>query len=181
MPTVLLAALTALFAALVGEARADRPLLAPDDLSALAGVDAAGCGWRFVAVTGRTADGQVERWRAEACAARGLWNVQLRPEPDGRLAATVLLPGTTRQPPAVQRAATLALLSRAAEADCRRRRVVDTEVVAERADAVVERWTVVACGESRSYRLDFDVEESGLPAIALEPAEERASAPVLSR
>lgn len=141
-----------------------------------------GCVWRFVETTPATANAWIERWQANGCAAAGTWNLELDPGPDGRLAVTVLLPGDTRQPPAVQAAATLAVLGRAADDRCRERRVVDTDVLTSDDERSVERWTVAACERRRAFRLTFTADEAGAPSIELEPARAGASpSPTLSR
>ncbi len=168
--------------ALPGAAAADPPRLTPDEVAGLMKDAGPACVWRFVATTAARPDGAVERWRASECAAAGMWNLRLDAGSDGRLAVTVLLPGDTRQPPAVQEAATLAVLARAADDGCRERRVVDTTVVATTAARSVERWSVVACGQRRDYQLTFTASGAGAPSIGLEPAGETASVPTaLSR
>jgi hypothetical protein len=149
--------------------------LSPDEVAGLLNDGGSACAWRFLETTAATPGTWIERWRAGDCSAAGTWNLQLDVGQDGRLAVTVLLPGETRQPAAVQAAATLAVLARAADDGCRERRVVDTTVLAAEADRSVERWTVVACGQRRAYRLTFTADGAGAPGIDLEPAGAAAS------
>lgn len=153
-----------------GVAAAAPPRLSPAEVAALSGEAGPTCTWRFVETAAAAENTWIERWRASDCAAAGIWNLQLDPGPDGRLAVTVLLPGETRQPPAVQAAATLAVLGRAAGDRCRERRVVDTAVLMAEEGRSVERWTVTACGDRRHYRLVFTADGAGPPSIDLEPA-----------
>ncbi|MFP4360509.1 MAG: hypothetical protein ACLFTG_07490 [Alphaproteobacteria bacterium] len=153
-----------------GVAAAAPPRLSPAEVATLSGAAGPACTWRFVETTPAAENAWIERWRASDCAAAGTWNLQLEPGPNGRLAVTVLLPGETRQPPAVQAAATLAVLGRAAGDRCRERRVVDTAVLTTGEGRSVERWTVTACGDRRHYRLTFTADQPGPPSIDLEPA-----------
>ncbi len=172
----------ALFLALTGGAAAAPPRLAPAEVAALLSDAAPACVWRFVESWPGAPATWIERWRAGDCAAAGAWTLRLDPGPDGRLAVTVLLPGETRQPAAVQAAATLAVLARAADDRCREREVVDTAVVAAAAHRSVERWTVAACGQRRIYRLTFTADGAGPPNIHLEAVNNAASRPpTLSR
>lgn len=170
-------ALAVLLALLWGTAAAEPPRLTPAAVAALVGDAATGCSWRFVESASVAAGGSVERWRPSGCTASGVRNLRLVAGGDGRLAVTVLLPGNTRQPLAVQEAAILAVLSRAAGNGCRERRVVDTAVVATSAKASIERWVVVACGARQAYRLTFTTDAAGPPSIAVEPADATASLP----
>jgi hypothetical protein len=155
-----------------GAAVADAPVLTADDVAEL---EAAPCAWRFEARLATAGEAWIERWRPEACTRTAPANIRLAETAAGELAVTRLLPGTTRQPPAVQREATLAVLARAGAPECRARRVVDTGVVAARADAVVERWTVRACGHERAFRLTFSPTDHGLAAIAVADGAARSS------
>lgn len=142
---------------------ADAPLLSPLQLRELTGAD--GCGWRFLERRPAAGAAWIERWRPVDCARSAEVNLRLVEAVDGELTVTRLLPGTTRQPPVVQREATLVVLARAGDRTCRDRRVVDTERVARAARVDVERWTVRACGRERRFRLTFDSVAGGLPGI----------------
>ena len=156
---------------------ADPPRLTPDQVADLL-ADAAGrCTFAFVETFHPTPRDRVERWRATGCDAPGLWNLQNARGDDGRLAVTVLLPGATRQAPAVQRTATLAVLARAAPADCRDRRIVDTEILERTDGGTVERWTAHACGARRTFRLTFGADTDGPPSVDIAPADTGGAAP----
>jgi hypothetical protein len=163
-------------------AAAEPPRLTADQVADLL-ADAAGrCSFGFVETFHPTPRDRVERWRATGCDAPGLWNLQSARVGDGRLAVTVLLPGATRQAPSVQRTATLAVLARAAPADCRDRRIVDTEIVERTDGGTVERWTAHACGARRTFRLTFGADADGPPSVDIAPADTGGAVPTaLSR
>jgi hypothetical protein len=147
------------------EAGSGAPRLTPSQVGEVFAARAVGCAWRFVE-TVATARAHVERWRPVGCAVETVQNLRVEPAADGSAAVTVLLPGTTRQPAAVQRAATLAVLAVAAPPACRERRVVDTAAGATAAAG--ERWTVLACGRRRQFRLAF-AGGGGAPRITVAP------------
>ncbi|NBB71582.1 MAG: hypothetical protein GVY33_14885 [Alphaproteobacteria bacterium] len=142
------------------------PRLTPSQVGELLAARAVGCAWRFVEAV-ETGRAPVERWRPLGCAVETVQNLRLARAPDGAASVTVLLPGTTRQPAAVQRAATLAVLAEAAPGRCRDRRIVDT--LALGAATAVEHWTVLACGRRRVFRLAFEDTDGGAPHITLAP------------
>jgi hypothetical protein len=167
-----LALLAGLVAALVaGAAAAAEPRLSPDQLTRLLADAAPGCRWQFVGARRPAPDEHVERWRARDCDAAGVWNLLLVPGDDDRLAVTVLLPGTTRQPASVQRTATLAVLARAGTAGCDTRRIVDTAVVVAGEGRTMEHWRTLACGERRTFHLTFEANEPGAARFAIAPTD----------
>lgn len=178
----ILAVLVAVLAADAADAgdAAGAPRLTPSQVGELFAGRAVGCGWRFVEAV-PAARARVERWRPLGCAVETVQNLQLEAAPEGAASVTVLLPGTTRQPAAVQRAATLAVLADAAPGRCRDRRVVDT--AAHEADAAntVEHWTILACGRRRVFRLAFEDTAGGAPHITLAPATASEPSRELSR
>lgn len=160
---------------LLGAVAHAEPRLAPAQVAALADGAARACAWRFAASwpAPDAEAGHVERWRAIGCPATPTMNLHVVAAGDGRLDVTVLLPGATRQPPAVQREAALAVLARAAAPSCRERRVSDTVVVDADTARSLERWTVVACGARRTFEVTVSAGDDGRPTITIaahEPA-----------
>lgn len=151
---------------LTAVARADA-WLAPAQVSELADGAARTCTWRFAAARPAPDEGRIERWRAVGCPATPAMNLHVVAAGEERLDVTVLLPGATLQPPAVQREAALAVLARAAAPGCRDRRVSDTAVVEDGAARALERWTVVACGARRTFAVAVTAGADGRPTIAI--------------
>jgi hypothetical protein len=161
---------------------ADPPRLTEDQVADLLADAAGACTFSFVETFHPTPHDRVERWRATGCDGPRLWNLQSARVGDDRLAVTVLLPGATRQAPSVQRTATLAVLARAAPADCRDRRIVDTEIVERTDGGTVERWTAHACGARHTFRLTFGADADGPPSVDIAPADTGGAVPTaLSR
>jgi len=166
-PAAILAVVVALLATDAADATG-APRLTPSQVGELFAARAVGCAWRFVDAV-ETGRAHVERWRPLGCAVETVQNLHLEAAPDGAASITVLLPGTTRQPAAVQRAATLAVLADAAPGRCRDRRIVDTRALEAGAATAVEHWTVLACGRRRVFRLAFEGTAGGAPQITLAP------------
>jgi hypothetical protein len=174
-------AVAVVFGVLSGGAAAEPPRLAPGQVAEVLAERARGCAWEPLTTSPSPPRARIERWRALDCAAAGVWNLLVEPDADRRVAVTVLLPGATRQPPAVQGPAALAVLARAGDDGCRERRVVDTSVIATSPAGGVERWTVVACGERLAYRVAFTARDDEAPGIAVTPLGDAAAAPAVSR
>ena len=75
------------------------------------------------------------------------------------LSGCASVPGETLAPASVRRDVSAKILARAAQAkpECRRVRIVDTEVLEVHADGKVaaERWSVERCDERVNYRVSF--------------------------
>ncbi len=163
VPILLVAALAACASVPEEEATTTMPpsRLIASDLPALAPPSVDACSapprWRPLTVVPATPPGRTrERWRGEACGQVQLVNLVVDEATPGVLAVTVLLPGTTRATPQAQQAASLQVLGRVPDPDCRERWVVDTRPTGDGgAGGAAELWTVRSCDRLHQFRLAF--------------------------